>query len=82
MFGDLWRDDFLQAMSKVRRWALWHLGLEPYSQALLKQGLKSRTEQRERDETLDRAMEYTRAVGVELADMLVSINSRVEELAP
>ena len=32
---------------------------------------------RENNEVLDRAMEYTGVVGVELADMLVSINSRL-----
>ena len=36
----------------------------------------------ERNKTLDRAMEYSSTVGVELVDMLVSINSKVEELAP
>ena len=38
-----------------------------------------RAERREGDETLDRAMEYTGAVGVELVDMLVSINTRVPD---
>ena len=75
IFGDLWRDNFLQAMSKVGRWALWHLGLKPYFQALLKQGLKSRIERGERDETLDQVMEYTGVVGVGLADMLASVNA-------
>ena len=36
----------------------------------------------EQCEVLDRAMEYTGVVGVELVDMLVSVNSKVEELAP
>ena len=36
----------------------------------------------ERNKTLDRAMEYSRAVGSELADMLVSINSKVDLLTP
>ena len=30
----------------------------------------------------DRAMEYSGAVGVELADMLVSVNLKVDELVP
>ena len=77
MFSDLWRDDFLQVISKVRRWALQHLGLEPYSQVLLSWGLKLWVEWGERDKMLDWAMEYTRAVGVELADMLASVNSWV-----
>ena len=77
MFGDLWRNDFLQATSKIGRWALRCLGLEPYSWALLSWGLKLRLEWREWDKMLDQVMEYTDAVGVELADMLVSINVRV-----
>ena len=39
-----------------------------------------RMEQREGDDTLDRAMEYTGSVGVELTDMLVSMNSKVNLL--
>ena len=65
-------------------WSLRRLGVEPYTWALLKQGLKSRAEPQnvERNETLDRAMEYTGLVGMELVDMLASINSKVEDLAP
>ena len=36
----------------------------------------------EENEVLDRAMEYTGVVGVELVDMLVSVNSKVEAIAP
>ena len=36
----------------------------------------------EENMTLDRAMEYAGVVGVELADILASVNSKVEELAP
>ena len=36
----------------------------------------------EEDLVLDRAMEYAGVVGVELADMLVSVNSKVEALVP
>ena len=36
----------------------------------------------ERNETLDRAMKYSRAAGLELADMLASINSKVNLLTP
>ena len=70
-------------MSKVGCWALRLLGVEPYTWALFSQGLKLRVELRnmERNKTLDRAMEYTRAVGVKLVDMLASVNSKVEELA-
>ena len=36
----------------------------------------------EGNEVLDRAMEYTGVVGVELADMLASVNSKVEAIMP
>ena len=36
----------------------------------------------EGNEVLDRAMEYTGVVGVELADMLALVNSKVEVLVP
>ena len=36
----------------------------------------------EENMTLDRAMEYAGVVGVELANILASVNSKVEELAP
>ena len=36
----------------------------------------------EENKVLDRAMEYVGVVGVELADMLASINSKVEAIAP
>ena len=36
----------------------------------------------EESEVLDRAMEYAGVVGVELVDMLVSINLKVKALAP
>ena len=36
----------------------------------------------EENSVLDRAMEYARVVGVELADMLVSINLKVEVITP
>ena len=83
-FNDLWQDNFLQVTSKIRRWALRTLGVEPYTLALLKWGLKSRLELRnvERNKTLDRVMEYSRSVGVELVDMLASINLKVDELVP
>ena len=84
MFLDLWQDDFLQATSRVTHCSLCQLGLEPYSWAVFKQGLKLRGEPRnvERNETLNRAMEYAGVVGVELVDMLASINSKVEAIAP
>ena len=83
-FLDLWWDDFLQAMSRVILHSLRQLGLKPYSQAVFKHGSKLRTEPRnmEQNETLDRVMEYSSMVGVELVDMLASINSKVEALAP
>ena len=37
---------------------------------------------REGNKILDRMMEYARVVGVELADMLAPINSKVEDLVP
>ena len=41
-FLDLWQDDFLQAMPRVVCCSLRQLGLEPYSQAVFKYGLKAR----------------------------------------
>ena len=74
----------MQATARVGHCSLCHLGLEPYSQAIFKQGLKVRKVGGDREESkvLDRAMEYARIVGVELVDMLVSINSKVKALAP
>ena len=37
---------------------------------------------REENEVLDRAIEYAGVVGVELADMLVSVNLKVKDLVP
>ena len=84
MFSNLWQDDFLQVTSKVRWQALRTIRVEPYTWALLKHGLKARAELRnvERNKTLDRVMEYVGTIGVEIADMLASVNLRVEELAP
>ena len=83
-FSDLWWDNFLQATARVGCQSLHCLGLEPYSWAIFKWGLKARSAEMDGEEntTLDRAMEYTRVVGVELADMLVSVNSKVEALVP
>ena len=38
--------------------------------------MRSATTDRENNEVLDRAMEYTGVVGVELVDMLASVNVR------
>ena len=84
MFSDLWWDDFLQATARVSHCSLHYLGLEPYSWSIFRQDLKARTLEKDREEnvTLDRAMEYTGVVGVELADMLASVNSKVKALVP
>ena len=78
-FSNLWRDDFLQATSKVARRTIRRLNLEPYSHALIQQGLKARKAKYDREEceTLERAMEYARTIGVELADMLTAIHEKV-----
>ena len=83
-FSDLWRDDFLQATARVSCHSLQHLELESYSWAVFKRGLKARSMEQDGEEnmTLDRAMEYARVVRVELADMLVSVNSKVKALEP
>ena len=83
-FSNLWQDNFLQATARVDCHSLHHLGLKPYSRVIFKWGLKARSAEIDREEntTLDRAMEYARVVGVELANMLASVNSKVEELAP
>ena len=59
--SDLWRDDFLQATSKVTCRTMRWLNLEPYSQAVFAQGLKARKaeDDGEEYEGLERAMEYT-----------------------
>ena len=46
--------------------------------------MKSRSAKKdgEENETLDRVMEYARAIGVEVANMLASVNSKVEALVP
>ena len=75
MFGDLWRDNLLQATSKVGRQTLQCLGLEPYLQALLKQGLKACGEGGpESNQVLDQAMEYAKVVGVEMLEMMVMMD--------
>ena len=78
-FFDLWRDDYLQAMSKVAHRMIHRLNLEPYSRALLKRGLKARKVKGDREECeiLDRVMEYARTVGVELADMMMLVHEKV-----
>ena len=83
-FSDLWRDDFLLVTGKVAHRSLCRLGLEPYSCSVLKRGLKVRsaTTDRENNEGLDRAMEYTGVVGVELVEMLASINLRLLAIEP
>ena len=71
-------------MARVGCHSLCQLGLEPYSQVVFKWGLKVRKAEGDGEENkvLDRAMEYAGVVGVELADMLVSINLKVEVIAP
>ena len=57
-----------------------HLGLEPYPRALLKQGLKVQGEGGSKSNwTLDQAMEYTGAIGVEVLEMMAMINHHIPE---
>ena len=81
-FSDLWRDDFLQVMSKVAHRTVHWLNLKLYSCAVLKQGLKVRKAKDNREEckVLERAMEYTGTVGVELADMQTAVHEKVQAL--
>ena len=69
---------------KVAHHSLHCLGLEPYSQMIFKWGLKTKgsATDRENNNVLDRAMQYTGVVGVELVDMLVSVNSKAEAITP
>ena len=55
-----------------------------YSCAIFKQGLKARKVEYngEEEKVLDRPMEYTGVVGVEVADMLASVNKKVQALEP
>ena len=81
---DLWRDDFFQVTARVGCRSLHRLGVEPYSQALFKRGLKAWSAEKdgEENETLDRVMEYVGAIGVEVADMLASVHQKVWALEP
>ena len=74
----------MQAIARVSCHSLCYLGLKPYSQVIFKQGLKARSLEKDGEEnvTLDRAMEYAGVVGVELADMLALVNSKVKALVP
>ena len=56
--------------------------MELYSCALFMRGLESRTEvdNGEENEVLDRAMEYARAIGVEVVDMLTVVHKKVKAL--
>ena len=81
---DLWRDDFLQVTSRVACQTLRRLNLEPYSHLVFERGLKTRTDKEdgEEDELLDQAMEYAGTVGLEVMDMLMTINEKVHTLEP
>ena len=83
-FSDLWRDDSLQATSKVAHWMIRWLNLKLYSCAIFKWGLKARSSKGdgEESEVLDRAMEYARVVGLEVANMLASVNKKVWAIEP
>ena len=78
-FLDLWRDDYLQATSKVARRTVRQLNLELYSHALLKRGLKARKAgaDGEECEVLNWAMKYAGVVGVELVDMMTLVHEKV-----
>ena len=82
-FSDLWRDDFFQVTSRVARWTLRRLNIEPYSRAVFKQGLKMRMDKEDGEEhkLLDRAMEYAGTVGFEVADMLMTVHEKVRTLS-
>ena len=77
-FSNLWRDDYLQATSKVACRTIRRLNLEPYSRAVLARGLKARKADDDGEEYkgLERAMEYAGVVGAELADMLTAVMKR------
>ena len=83
-FSDLWRDDFLQVMSRVAHRTVHWLNLEPYSYAIFKQGLKVRKvkDDGEECEVLEQALEYARTVGVEVVDMLMVVHEKVHTLEP
>ena len=74
----------MQVTARVGHCSLRQLGLEPYSWAIFKQRLKMRRAEGDSEENkvLDRAMKYAGVVGVELADMLASVNPKVEVLEP
>ena len=83
-FSDLWRDDYLQVTSKIAHQTLHWLNLEPYSCAVLEQGLQARKvkDDGEECETLERVMEYTGIVRVEVLDMLTAVHEKVWALEP
>ena len=84
IFLDLWRDNFLQVTGQVACCSLCWLNVEPYSWALFKRGLESWVKENdgEEDEVLDKAMEYTGVVAVEVTNMLMSVNKRLREIEP
>ena len=68
-FEDLYRGDFIHAISRVARWKLAHHRLNPYQRAAFRHGIvHHNTGEEEANPTLELAMEYTGALGTIIFD--------------
>ena len=70
-FEDLYRHDFIHAISRVARRKLSCHHLDPYQRAAFRRGIvRHNTGEEERDPTLELAMEYAGALGTIVFDEL------------
>ena len=68
-FEDLYRRDFIHAISRVARRKLARYHLDPYQRAAFRRGIvRHNTGEEERDPTLELAMEYAGALGTIVFD--------------
>ena len=79
-FGDLFKNDFIEAGSIYARRALRTLDISPYLSALFKRGLKRREARETADPILEEGMMFSSMIGVELTQEMVDINQRTDDL--
>ena len=79
-FGDLFKNDLIEAGSIYARRALRTLDISPYLSALFKRGLKRRESRETADPVLEEGMMFTSMVGVDLTIEMVDINQRTDDL--
>ena len=77
-FTDLYRADFISAVGRVSRRKMERLHASPYHHALLRRGISKREEEEDVSQDLRQAMEYARAVGVGLLEVVEETSHRVE----